>query len=365
MPKKIEVSIDEVLGKRKDISDDNGVLYKAHIGPRSWNDEERSATFVMSAETSDSYGDIVMQAGIDTQARFATNPVALFGHRSWDMPVGDWSDLRMVRASPKRTEGKLTFTDAGVDEVADRVARNVKAGKLRAASIGFVPKRVERILDDDGEWRAPWGYIFHECELYECSVVTIPAVREALIKGAGGKAEDIVSPEVIEEFLTHLKANPGLAKMINRDLYEGVYREITGNKITSIGSVGIELDVKSLDRLESITKRMEAAAEIVAKGEQVEVEEVDEPEIDEIAKELEINVEGFLKDFQPKVDEIDEPERKSTLTKLMDGIRGLFKAAPETDEDEPVPAPVAADPEVQKALKAQFEEIAARNQLAA
>lgn len=359
MPKKIEVSLDEMLASRKDISDDNGVIYKAHVAPRSWNDEERSAIFVMSAETTDSYGDIVVQSGIDTVSRFDANPVALFGHRSWDMPVGQWSDLKMVRSSPKRTEGKVTFSAEGVDDVADRVARNVKAGTLRAASIGFMPKSFERILDEKGEWT--YGYKFMEIELYECSIVTIPAVREALMKGAGGKAEDIVSPEVIEEFLDHLKANPGLAKMINRDLYEGVYREITGNKITSLGSFALDLDTKSLDRLETIAERMEKAADRVAAGGTLsEADLVDETEVDELFRDMEVSVEKALAGFQPKVDAVEEPERKGALTKMLDGIRGIFKASPEPEKKDPVVEPEKADPEVQAALKKQLEEIAAR-----
>jgi HK97 family phage prohead protease len=355
MPQPIKVSFDELIASRKDISDDNGVLYKAHVGPRSWNDDDRSAVFVMSAETEDSYGDIVMQAGIDLKARFATNPVALFGHRSWDMPVGDWHDIKMVRSSPKRTEGKLKFTEEGVDDVADRVARNVKAGKLRASSIGFMPRSFERILDDEGKWT--YAYKFHEVELYECSVVTIPAVREALVKGIGGKAEDIVSPEVIEEFLEHLKANPGLAKMIKRDLYESVYREITGNKTASImleSKIGVEK--ADLDRMEAIAKRIEAAASKMAPAGGGDA--VDEPadEVDEVAKDFEGSIETVLKDFAPKVEEIVEVERKSALTKLLDGVRAIFKA-PEQPQPEP-PAP--ADPEIQKALRQQADEIAAR-----
>lgn len=355
MPKKIEVSVDEVLDARKDFSDGEGGIYKAHISPRSWNDEERSAIFVMSAETEDRYRDIVVQSGIDT-THFEKNPVALFGHRSWDMPVGTWSDLRMVKASPRRTEGKLTFTAEGTDDMADRTARNVKAGVLKACSIGFRPRMVEKILDPEGNWT--YGYKFAESELFECSVVSIPAVREALIKGAGSLKE-IIEPEVIEEFLEHLKANPAIAKMIDRSLYEDVYREATGNKTTSVLTTSIELDAKSLDRLESVAARMEKAAEAITKGEQTD--EVDEPVVDEIAKELELNVEGFLKDFAPKVDEIDEPERKGSLTKLMDGIRGLFKA----EEPTPPAEPEQADPSVQKELAARLEKIAERNKLAA
>jgi HK97 family phage prohead protease len=361
MPKKVEVSIDELINSRKDISDDDGVLYKAHVAPRSWNEEERSAVFIMSAETEDSYRDVVIQSGIDTKSRFESNPVALFGHKSWSTPIGSWSDLKRINGSPKRTEGKVLFTKEGVDEDADKVARHVSGGTLRASSIGFMPKAAERILDDKGEWT--YGYKYLEVELYECSIVTVPAVREALIRGAGLSMKGIVSPEVIEEFLEHLKANPGLAKMINRDLYEGVYREITGNKLSIEAPAWLGETRELVDRLER------AAQLIVEKSDDVEIIEhtVQDPVIDEVAKELEDSVEIVLKDIAPKIDELpeDQVERKGALIKLLDGIRGLFKAAPEPEKKEPVIEPVKADPEIQKALKAQFEEIAARNQIAA
>lgn len=349
MPKKIEVSIDEVLGTRKDISDGDGAIYKANVAPRSWDDEKRSARFIMSAETVDSYRDIVVQAGIDTESRFASNPVAFFGHRSYGFPIGSWSDLQRINGTPKRTEGTINFTAEGVDADADKAARHVKVGNVRAASIGFQPKNVERILDENGDWT--YGYKFLEVELLECSVVSVPAVREALVRNAGASMKDIVSPEVIEEFLEHLKANPALAKMINRDVYEGVYREVTGNKQTIHLSSAVEIDAKSLDRMEAIAKRMEAAAATVSMSATPAVE--DEPEFDPMTRELELSVEGFLKDFAPKVDEIDEPERKGALTKLMVGIRGIFKAAPETE-------PAKPDPEVLKALREQADQIAAR-----
>ncbi len=377
MPQKIDVSIDEVLGTRKDIADDDGHIYKAHVSPRSWNDAERSAVFVMSAETEDSYRDIVVQAGIDTASRFDANPVAFFGHRSYGFPIGSWSDIKRINGQPKRTEGKMTFTAAGIDEDADRCARHVKAGNVRAASIGFRPKKVEKILNENGDWN--YGYRYLECELLECSVVSVPAVREALIKGAGTRMEDIVSPEVIEEFLTHLKANPALAKMINRDLYEGVYREITGNRTSLPGEAP-----EWLTEVRSIAERMEKASSptfVVVEGpisdadlqrmktamaEARGVIEHAEPEIDEVAKDLEDSLETVLKDFAPKVDEIDEPARKGALQKILDGIRSVFKAAPEPEpETDPVVEPVKADAETKEALRKQFDEIAAKHQIAA
>ncbi len=349
MPKKVEVGIDELLSCRKDISDDNGVIYKAHVAPRSWNDQERSAKFIMSAETEDSYRDVVVQSGIDIESRFKSNPVALFGHNSWATPIGSWEDVKRINGSPKRTEGKIIFTPEGVDDVADKVARHVSVGSLRASSIGFMPKAAERILDAKGEWT--YGFKYLEIELYECSVVTVPAVREALVRNAGAKLEDIVSPEVIDEFLEHLKANPAISRMINRDLYDQIGRELGGNKTT------IQIDAPTwMGEMRQLTERMERAVKTF--GDEAETTE-DVPEVDEVAKELEEGVERALQEVQPKIDDIPEEqvERRGAFSKLMDGIRGLIKGA----EPEPPNQPEKANPDEVASLLREVDEIAARH----
>lgn len=339
-----EISIDEALSCRKDFVDDDGVMHKALAQKTSWNDEERSATFVMSVETEDRYRDIVEQDGIDL-THFKANPVALFGHRSWDMPIGLWSDVKGVRSSPKRTEGKMTFTDEGVDEVADRAARHVKAGTLRACSIGFQPKTVLRIMDDDGAWT--FGLRFKASELYEGSVVTIPAVREALRKGAGHNMKEILSPEVIEEFLEQIKGMPAVAKMVDQKLFNEVYREITGNK--TIASMSLERP-EWLDELTKSTERLERAA-----GATVEpVIEEFEPEVDEIHKTAQDAVEKALLEVEPEIEKLpeDQAERKGVLSGLLAKVRSAF--APAEPEK-----PVLATTETKDALKARLDAIKA------
>lgn len=301
-----EVEFAEVLEMRKDVARD-GVIYRAAAMPASYDDKARSARFVMSVEELDSYGDIVVQSGID-RSRFDKNPVALFGHRSWDAPIGTWSDIKTVRSSPKRTEGTLTFVEEGVDDVADRIAKHVKAGSLKACSIGFRGKKVERIRDDNDMWTG--GYTFHEVELYECSVVTIPAVTNALVKGATEGA-DIVTPEVIEEFLEHLKAHPAVAKMVNRDLYHDVYREITGNKSISVGA--LELSVEGLERLEDIVKRAEKLSLKQASDEK------DEKSEDEIIPDEDDEDEASAGNEDQKSDE--EPQKQSVWQRLFGAVK--------------------------------------------
>lgn len=358
MPKPITVSVDEVLDSRKDFVRGEDTLVKSILlpdqtkaTPKSWNGEERSATFIMSAESEDRMHDVVVQDGLDL-THFLSNPQLLLFHNSRSWPVGSWSDVAKINGRPKRTEGKATLLPEGVDQDADRAARHVQHGTLRTVSIGFRVLAAEKILDEKGEW-ANYGYRFTASELLECSLVPIPALREARVKD--GAVDGWTIPyEAIEQCLDNWAKHPETGLIIPRAAYEAAHREATGSK-TSILTTTIELDTKSLDRLEKIAARMEKAADAVVAGTVELSVEPDEPEVDPVVQELELNVEEFLKDFEPKVDEIDEPERKSALTKIVDGIRGLFKAP----EPEPEPAPAPADPEVQKALKERLAKIAA------
>lgn len=337
------ISIDEYLSKRS-LSVNDGIVYRAAKMPKSFDGGTRSAVFVMTDETTDSYGDTVRAKGADL-TRFESNPICLLNHRS-DLILGNWSD---VQKKPKRIEGRATLAAEGTAPHIDMAYGLLEQGILRAASIGFMPTKLERKLDDKGE--PTWAYDILEWEMYECSIVAVPSNPAALAKSI--KEGNMLARDFLEEVLdTYTKTAAGL--IVPRAELEAAHKDATGAK-TAILTTTIELDAKSLDRLEKIAERMEAAADAVAKGAQVEIETVDEAKVDEIFKGIEEGVEKALEEFEPQVEEIDEPERKSALTKLVDGIRGLFKAA----EPEPEPAPLPADPEVQKALKERLAKIAA------
>lgn len=337
------ISIDEYLSKRS-LSVNDGIVYRAAKMPKTFDGQTRSAVFVMTDETTDSYGDTVRAKGADL-TRFESNPICLLNHRS-DLILGNWSD---VQKKPKRIEGRATLAAEGTAPHIDMAYGLMEQGILRAASIGFMPTKLERKLDDKGE--PTWAYDILEWEMYECSIVAVPSNPAALAKSI--KEGNMLARDFLEEVLdTYTKTAAGL--IVPRAELEAAHKDATGGK-TSILTTTIELDAKSLDRLEKIAERMEKAADAVVAGTVELSVEPAEPEVDPVVQELELNVEEFLKDFEPKVEEIDEPERKSALTKLVDGIRGLFKAA----EPEPDPAPIPADPEVQKALKERLAKIAA------
>lgn len=344
MPAPIAVSVDEYLGTRT-LSAHDGVAYRAVKMPKSFDAESRSATFTMTSEDVDSYGDVVRAKGADL-TRFLSNPIALLNHRS-DQIVGTWSD---VEQKAKRIEGKVTLAKAGTSPIVDQTFSLMEQGILRAASIGFVPLQIERILDADGEWNG--GFDIKAWSMFETSIVSIPANPAALAKAM--KHGDVLARDLIEQVLDeYVKTPAGL--IIPREEFEAAHKTGSGEK-TSVLTTTIELDTKSLDRLEKIAERMEKAAETVVSGTVELSVGPDEPETDILAKDIEEAVEGELAKYETEINTLDlKPERKSMLEKLIDGVRSVFKAA----EPEPEPAPLPADPEVQKALKERLAKIAA------
>lgn len=346
MPNK--VSIDEYLSKRS-LTVRDGIVYKAAKMPKTFDQATRSAVFVMTDETTDSYGDTVRAKGADL-SRFDTNPICLLNHRS-DLILGTWSD---VQNKGKRIEGRATLASEGTAAHVDMAYNLMAQGILRAASIGFMPKKLERKLDDKGE--PTWAYDILEWELYECSIVSIPANPAALAKSI--KEGNTLARDFLEEVLdTYERTAAGL--IVPKADLEAARRDAMGVK-TSILTTKINLDVNDLDRLEKIAERMEKAAAAVTNS-----SEPSDDSVDPAAKELSETFERSLIDILPAVDALEETERKSTLKTLLEnvrnGIQSVFKAA----EPEKAPEPSKADPEIQKSLQAEFEEIAARNNIAA
>jgi len=125
--------------------------------------------FILSDETPDRMGDIVMSDGWDT-ANFERNPVALFGHNS-SFPVGTWTNISV---KDKALRGHLVLAPKGISARIDEIRGLVEAGVLRAVSVGFRPRESRPLPGDSG------GFAFTKNELVEVSLVSIPANPNAL-----------------------------------------------------------------------------------------------------------------------------------------------------------------------------------------
>lgn len=219
MPKKIEVSVDEYIGTRSLVEKD-GIIYRAAKMPKTFNAESRSATFVMTDETVDSYGDIVRAKGCKLD-RFENNPICLLNHRS-DLILGSWSDVKRI---VRRIEGTATIAKEGTAPHVDMAYNLMSQGILKAASIGFMPLKVERRLDDNGE--PLWSYDILEWEMYECSVVSVPANPAALAKSM--KEGSMMARDLLEEVLDNYVKMPSGVIVSIKDI-EAAHKEGGGDK---------------------------------------------------------------------------------------------------------------------------------------
>ncbi len=313
MAKTTEISVDEYLAKRT-ISAKDGVVYRAAKMPKGFSTDTRSARFVMTDESIDSYGDEVKAKGCQLD-RFLANPIALRNHRHCDV-IGTWSG---VEIKPTSVEGDMTLALEGTSELVDETFSLMSQGILRACSIGFMPIKIEMKYDDQA--RPLWEFIIHEWELYECSVVSVPANPNALAKSM--KEGNMVCRDIIEEVLdTYAKMPSGL--IVPRAEFEKAHKEGAGAPM----SIVISLEGAS----EEFLKSLREAAEKNRGSGKIELD----PGPDPIMKKLETTVEETVKTIETEIDEIpaEQTERRGLLKRAIDGIRSVFTASSEPEEPE-------------------------------
>jgi HK97 family phage prohead protease/HK97 family phage major capsid protein len=154
---------------------DRKIVHKTHAEPVI--DRE----FVLSDETQDRMGDIIVSTGWQLE-NFQKNPVALFNHNP-NLPIGTWSD---VHVKDGKLRGKLNLLAEGKVARIDEIRALIDAGILKAVSVGFAPLEYEAMKADD-----PFaGQRFKRQELVETSVVTVPANPNALAIAKSLKISD-------------------------------------------------------------------------------------------------------------------------------------------------------------------------------
>ncbi len=146
--------------------------------------------FVMSTASVDRMGDIVEQDW--KLSAFRKNPIALWNHNS-GQPIGRWEK---VRVEAGKLVGRLKLAEAGTSELIDTLRSLVQQRILKAVSVGFKPGDYEPLDEKD-----PWGGLrLMKNELFECSLVSVPANAEALsvAKALTGRSiPDVISDETV------------------------------------------------------------------------------------------------------------------------------------------------------------------------
>lgn len=134
---------------------------------------DRRAKFIASDETVDRMGDIIRAKGWGLQ-EFKENPVLLWGHRSDEPPIGTVDNIGVQGT---KLIADVTFATEEQNPFAERIYQSVKAGIIRAVSVGFMPIEIKQRKSDKGEFL---GLEFLKQTLHELSVVSVPANPNAL-----------------------------------------------------------------------------------------------------------------------------------------------------------------------------------------
>lgn len=131
---------------------------------------------MISTENPDRDGDVILASGGDF-GNFLKNPVVLYAHNYWDLPVA--KALEVEKLSGLGVRARFQFPEWNESENADTVRRLWAGGFLNATSIGFIPKKWEPRKTPEGE-ALERGYLITEWELLEFSIVPVPANQDAL-----------------------------------------------------------------------------------------------------------------------------------------------------------------------------------------
>lgn len=140
-----------------------------------------AARIVLSTDRVDSYNSTIDPNGWEL-ADFRKNPVVLFAHNSWELPVGRDAGA-FIDKEKRALVGVTRFVSEkmGADEA--KVGKWVAAGALNAASVGFEPLEweVNEERDDGESWFYPVDFLRQA--LREYSIVPVPANPDCLVDG--------------------------------------------------------------------------------------------------------------------------------------------------------------------------------------
>lgn len=163
-----------------------GVRKQAFEAVEKLND--RTLRFTISTGAVDRDLDTINVKGWQLD-HFAKNPVVLWSHRADELPIGKAVDFGR---DERRLFSAVEFLPGGygaASDLADTIYRMAQDGYLNATSVGFRPIKWD-FTEDEERGADGWfpGIDFHEQELVELSLCTVPSNPEALID-AGALAD--------------------------------------------------------------------------------------------------------------------------------------------------------------------------------
>ena len=276
------------------------------LNPKTIDKENRTLQAVISTETIDRHGEIVIQKGIDF-SEFEKNPVVLnnhnmgmFGETSLD-PIARVID---ITRGDKETLATIQFPTADISPEGDKQWRLAEGGWKNAWSGGFnVIKEETQSIDGRSI------NVLEQTELVELSFVNVGANRETLTKAL---KSGLISKDYYNSYTTHFK------KSIDNDVDNNTIDNMSDKQFEDLmGAVkSVATDMTAIKEWqESHGKKFD---EFVAKSDEPEPETDDDDELTDEEKQDAYD-EGYdeeqakedakqTDEEEPKENEDDEPE---------------------------------------------------------
>ena len=137
---------------------------------------EKGYLWTLSTFDLDRYGERVDPLGWDFK-RYMQNPVVEWAHR-YDIPA--IGKIEVMTADNDGLHGLVVFNDKSFDPFGWSIGERVKAGVIRAGSVGF--RVIEIEIPSKEESKDGTSLIFRKQELLEFSICNVPANPFALAK---------------------------------------------------------------------------------------------------------------------------------------------------------------------------------------
>jgi HK97 family phage prohead protease len=164
------------LGTRFAITDDVELITCVPFRLTADIESGQGLPWTLSTFDLDRYGERIDPLGWDFK-RFVENPVVEWSHR-YDIPaIGKIENLSIDNEG---LHGVVYFNDKSFDPFAWSIEQRIKAGSIRAGSVGFRVMEIE--IPAASESKDGTSLIFRKQELLEFSICNVPANPFALAK---------------------------------------------------------------------------------------------------------------------------------------------------------------------------------------
>ena len=191
-----------------------------------WDSKAYEIEWYASTKDKDRMNDIVEPSAFeDTIKQYMTNPIVLLQH-DMDKPIGN-----VIEAS---IDDKGLFIKARITEDTDGVFSKLKNGVLRTFSIWYRVKDFETEENTDAEWNYVFTNIIKALELFEISLVSVPANPFALVKSFDScfakeeeQEEEKVEEETTEEVVEEEKIEEAPAEEVDAEKKDNEEKEDT------------------------------------------------------------------------------------------------------------------------------------------